>query len=215
MTQHPPKPGDTTIEISSGDYLDLANPDPKMITIDVVAHHLSQENRYGGAPRRPLSVGEHTILVASYLHHNNYTPEIVLAGLHHDDPEAFLKDIPRPLKEMLRSLYRPIEMRMELAIAQAFDFENFGVDIHHPAVVKADNWALSAEAWFHMRTQGKEWWCAGLYEKNSHVNPPMIMSPTYRVGMNIRDVERHWKVMHSELVHQIVERIAEGEDIGA
>ncbi len=33
-----------------------------------------------------------------------------------------------------------------------------------PRVKEADDWALSAEAWHLMASQGRGWWCFGLYD---------------------------------------------------
>lgn len=205
MTGRPPKPGTADIEISSGNYINLENPDPdpNVITLHVIAHHLSQVNRYGGAPSRPLCVAEHAILVASYLEHNGHPPGVILGGLHHDDSEAFLHDITRPLKELIKPLYEPIEKRMSAAIAQALNFEHYGIDVYHPAVTEADHWALAAEAYHHLPTGGREWWCHGLYEPNSPMNPAWVRSARYRLGMTPRFYYREWLDYHYKLCKRI------------
>ena len=128
MQGHPPRPGTSDIELCSGKFLNLENPepDPNVITIPTIAHHLATECRYAGGTRRPFSVAEHTLLVAAYLEHNGESPQIVLSGLHHDDAEAFIGDVTRPLKELLPD-YRRIELRVEDAICEALDFLKYEI----------------------------------------------------------------------------------------
>nr|WP_286086102.1 LAGLIDADG family homing endonuclease [Agrobacterium sp. RC10-4-1] len=64
-------------------------------------------------------VAEHSVLIARYLA-AKHAPEVALAGLLHDAPEAYCVDIPRPLKPYLTN-YRAIEQDNWLAIAARFD----------------------------------------------------------------------------------------------
>jgi hypothetical protein len=57
--------------------------------------------------RNHYSVAEHCVHVAGLL-----PPELKLIGLMHDGSEAYMGDIPRPLKEMLRD-YKRIETRVQ------------------------------------------------------------------------------------------------------
>jgi uncharacterized protein len=52
-------------------------------------------------------------------------PDLSLAALHHDSHEAFICDVPTPLKRLLSSAtatYEDIAMRLDAAIAMAFGF---------------------------------------------------------------------------------------------
>lgn len=157
-----PSKQNSCIELCSGEFLDLLNPDPAIITPPVLAHHLSQVNRYAGAVRRPLSVAEHTVLVSKYLESERVPPMTILRGLHHDNSEAFLHDITRPLKERLPA-YRVIEDQMTIAIDEALGFGPL-TDEQRAAIKTADNWALSCEAYHLMPSKGRGWWCEGLYD---------------------------------------------------
>ncbi len=153
----------TCIELSSGEYLDLACPDPALITVEVVAHHLAQVNRFTGAAKRPLSVAEHACLVVDRLAHQGATLATQLVGLHHDDPEAFAGDVTRPLKLLLRdSDYNEIEHALWLACVEAFNLPTYAAD--KAAIKAADDWALSAEAYHLMPSKGAGWVCDGLYD---------------------------------------------------
>lgn len=85
----------TTIQTYSGHLVDVMAPDPAMITIEDIAHHLSLTCRFGGAIRDFYSVAEHSVHV-SYL----CDPEDALAGLLHDAAEAYVGDIPTPLRSL-------------------------------------------------------------------------------------------------------------------
>ena len=67
--------------------------------------------------------------------------DVVIAALHHDDAEAYLADVPRPVKPDLPG-YKEIEQRNERTIA-----ERLGLIYPWPGIVKqADDAALATEA---------------------------------------------------------------------
>jgi hypothetical protein len=49
--------------------------------------------------------------------------DVRFACLMHDATEAYIGDIPKPLKILLEAIYGPIEAANELAIATAFDID--------------------------------------------------------------------------------------------
>lgn len=200
---NPPAPGSAVIETCEGQYLDLANPDPEVITLQAIAHHLSQVCRYAGAPLRPYSVAEHTLLVAAYLERRRCPPNIVLGGLHHDDPEAFIGDVTRPMKELIAPLFKPVEDRMMAAVAKAFDFEGLGVDTLDPMVKEADNWALSAEAFHIMISAGKGWWCEGIFNPRDVNHFSVAMAITNNANNSLSMIASKWLSTHARLVRQI------------
>ena len=100
--------------------------DPRPEDIDPVdiAHALSLLCRYGGHVDRHLSVAEHCVLMSEVV-----PPEHALAALLHDATEAYVVDVPRPLKRYLTG-YREIEARVWWAICV-----RFGLDLELPASV--------------------------------------------------------------------------------
>jgi uncharacterized protein len=85
--------------------------------IDIVdiAHSLSMQCRYSGHSEKFLSVAEH-----SY-HVSKLVPEkYALCGLLHDASEAYLSDIPRPLKPLLPE-YKKWEENLEEVISLKYN----------------------------------------------------------------------------------------------
>lgn len=116
---------------------------PEDVDIRDIAHALSMLCRYGGHSLRFYSVAEHSVHVARWLEERNYKPEVTLAGLLHDATEAYLTDVPRPLKRSLPD-YRRAESALWAVIAEAFDLTGYEDDLP-TAVHEADNRILADE----------------------------------------------------------------------
>lgn len=84
------------------------------IVIEDIAHALSNKCRYGGHTRRFYSVAEHSVLVA-----RRASPEHRLTALLHDASEAYLADVPRPVKPFLTG-YAALEQTLDEVIAERF-----------------------------------------------------------------------------------------------
>lgn len=87
---------------------------PEDIRIEDIAHSLSLLCRYNGHCREHYSVGRHSILVSQLV-----APEHALWGLLHDGAEAYLCDIPRPLKPFLKG-YEDLEEKVLKTIAEKY-----------------------------------------------------------------------------------------------
>lgn len=100
-----------------------------------IAHALSLLCRYAGHVDRFYSVAEHCVLLSEWV-----APENALAALLHDATEAYVVDVPRPLKRYLAE-YRAIEDGVWVAVAA-----RFGISAEMPAEVKeADTRILLTE----------------------------------------------------------------------
>jgi uncharacterized protein len=157
---------DHVIELASGVYLDLSAPDPAVITVEDIAHGLAHTCRYAGHTRTFYSVAEHACLVAAKLRSDGFSPAVRLIGLHHDDAEAFVADIARPLKSLLQPAYGEITRRLDAAIVEALELPPIA-DHEYEAVRAADDWALAAEAHYLMASRGIGWWSEGLYDPST------------------------------------------------
>jgi len=122
----------------TGKQINPLDPDPAMIDIVDIAHHLACLNRFCGALERPYSVAEHSVRVSCLLSGRN-----ALAGLLHDASEAYLSDLSTPIKHSSgMGAYRDAEARLQAAI-----YERFGVgDFDREAVRRADEDMLHTEA---------------------------------------------------------------------
>jgi hypothetical protein len=111
------------------------DPRPDEIESEDIAHALSLLCRYGGHVDRFYSVAEHCVLLSEWAE-----PEHALAALLHDATEAYVVDVPRPLKRYLRD-YGPIEDTVWMVIAA-----RFGISVILPAEVhEADTRILLTE----------------------------------------------------------------------
>ncbi len=112
-------------------FLPLA---PRMedIRIEDIAHALAATNRFNGHARVPYSVAQHSVLVSRALRDGGGTRQDQLHGLLHDAAEAYLCDVPRPLKRRPEmAAYREAEARL-----QAMIYARFGLPPEEPASLK-------------------------------------------------------------------------------
>lgn len=112
------------------------SPDRAGVSIIDIAHNLSHQCRWAGATRVFYSVALHSLHVSMMCRKEN-----ALAGLLHDSAEAYLCDIPSPVKTRLAE-YNSYESRLLKIIASALYFDYpFSPEVH-----QADQAALYAES---------------------------------------------------------------------
>lgn len=105
------------IRTSTGIYMNVFEPTAEMISIEDIAHSLSHQCRFGGHLPEFYSVAQHSIMCSLMIDH-----EHKLAALLHDASEAYLMDIPTPIKKRL-SNYKEIEDNLMRVIADKYGFE--------------------------------------------------------------------------------------------
>lgn len=143
------------IETASGKQFTPLAPRAEDICIEDIAHALSNLCRFGGHVAQFHSVAAHSLLVSRHC-----KPENALWGLLHDGSEAFLVDVPRPIKlDPFMGRYREAE-----AVLQAQICAKFGLlEVMPPDVHEADQRVLLAEKRDLMG--GQQWdakWVNGL-----------------------------------------------------
>lgn len=106
------------IQTYTGRHIDPINPNPEDIHIKDIAHSLSMTCRYGGQCLRFYSVAEHSVIL-SKLVEDLISPEYALMALLHDASEAYLVDMPRPIKYVMPE-YMAIEENLMKVICQKF-----------------------------------------------------------------------------------------------
>ena len=140
------------IQTVSGRRFSPLEPDPVEVDIDDIARALSNQCRFGGNARVFYSVAQHCCLVADLVAARGGDVEAQLAALLHDASEAYLVDLPHPLKHRsaLGRLYAEIERPLQAAIC-----ERFGLAEAAPRMLKevdrallaTERRAVSSEAW--------------------------------------------------------------------
>lgn len=126
------------IETFTGRRFRPLDPSASDVCIEDIAHALSQQCRFSGHTRVPYSVAEHSVRVADRL--RRHSREVRLWGLMHDASEAYLVDIPSPLKCTPAFMqYRIAEQALMLCVC-----ERFGMDYAEPEAVREADAALLA-----------------------------------------------------------------------
>lgn len=144
------------IETFSGSTFDPLRPNFADIRIEDIAHALANQCRFSGHTRFRYSVAEHSVRVSEWISPALLRDETwdgaqgshdarCLWGLLHDASEAFLVDLPSPIKKARGSAigveYRAIERRLMVAVCK-----RFGLPIVEPEIVReADAVILATE----------------------------------------------------------------------
>lgn len=145
------------LETASGRVVDLLMPNPDQIDITDIAWALSRTARFAGNTNGfyPYSVASHSVWVANYLLDATADPRTALYGLLHDAAEAYLGDIPSPVKQIVPEIYE-LEARLMEAIYCALDLPQPGRLIR-AAVKRADRQALAKEVQSLVFHKGRDW----------------------------------------------------------
>lgn len=159
------------IETASGAFVDIVDPQVETIKLEDIAHALSLTCRFVGQCSQFYSVAEHSWNVARLL---DGTPlRVQLAGLLHDASEAYLADIPSPVKSLLPD-YKALEDKV-LGVV----FKKYGLEYPpHPAVKQCDLTMLSTEAHYLLPSKGNSWamW--------TNIRRPPVLSGYRPIGMS-------------------------------
>jgi len=112
----PGAPSAFVLRTVSGAYLDPMAPDPDHVRVEDIAHALSHQCRFGGHAPYFFSVAQHSVEVA-----HRVPDTLRLQALLHDASEAYLVDVPRPVKARLPG-YLEAEEHLMHVIASHFSF---------------------------------------------------------------------------------------------
>lgn len=135
------------IQLHSGKPFFPLDPRPEEIDIDDIAWSLAHQCRYNGHTNRFYSVAEHCVHISFAV-----PLEQALWGLLHDASEAYLSDLPRPLKPFIPD-YKVCEDRLMRCVA-----ELFSLPWPEPAIVKElDTRILHNERAALMTPSALEW----------------------------------------------------------
>jgi uncharacterized protein len=141
MTDGPPAPG-PYIQTSSGRWVNPFDPDPSMLDAGDIARALANVCRFGGHTRAFYSVAQHSVIVSELVEARGGDVEDVFAALMHDATEAYLGDMPHPIKHRspLGTAFKEAEDRLE-AVLQA----RFAIKPDVPEIKRVDRALLATE----------------------------------------------------------------------
>jgi hypothetical protein len=118
------------------------DPDPAQLDAGDIARALANQCRFGGHCRVFYSVAQHSVIVSELVEQRGGDAEDAFAALMHDATEAYLGDMPHPLKHRspLGAAFKEAEERLEVAIRS-----RFGIKAGVPEIKRADRALLATE----------------------------------------------------------------------
>lgn len=130
------------VETYTGGRFHPFDPSPEAVRLEDIAAGLAHTCRFGGHCRRFYSVALHSLHVSSEL--ESAGTKLAAYGLLHDAGEAYLGDIPRPLRNAFDGLDRA-EAQIREVVWEAFGLPPPGED-EWALVRRADDRLLAYEA---------------------------------------------------------------------
>lgn len=134
------------IRTYTGKQFHFANPPSEEIDLMDIAVPLSRKCRFTAHCNHMYYVAQHSVLVHDYLLQSGESPEVAFSGLNHDDGEAYLPDVSRPVKAYLRDYmgFSGFDSLEDKILENVFN--KFGILWPIPqAVWDADNAMLATE----------------------------------------------------------------------
>ena len=148
------------MQTHTGKHIYPLEPDIDDIDIKDIAHALSNLCRFNGHCQEFYSVAQHSVIVCKLL-----PEDLKIPGLLHDASEAYLSDVPRPIKINFTE-FQEYEDRMQRAIC-----DKFSIEWPIPEDVKAvDRRVLRTEA-RDLMGNPDDWGVSGLEPYNFKVRP--------------------------------------------
>lgn len=167
-----------TIETVTGVSFDYHDPE---VNLDDVAHGLAHECRFGRQTSRFYSVAEHSVFVSHLV--GCTFPEVALAALWHDAHEAYMGDLPTPLKALVGDSYRDVAARIDEEVCRYLALDPDECSLRHPYIKYADEVAMLYEASVLMNGPG---WA--FTRQLDHRLAKSVSTPEYLGGMGLAPV---------------------------
>jgi hypothetical protein len=155
----PPRPG-PYLQTVSGRWVNPFDPDLDQLDAGDIARSLANQCRFGGHSRVFYSVAQHSVIVSELVESRGGDAEDAFAALMHDATEAYLGDMPHPLKHRsaLGSAFREAEAHLGRAIGERFGIRPDVLEIKRVdrALLATERRAFSAESWHWPELEGVE-----------------------------------------------------------
>ena len=176
------------LETHTGRQFHPLDPRPEDVHLEDIAWHLSRIARFNGATDVPVNVAEHSLRVyREYETAYDVHPAELLGVLLHDAAEAYIGDIPRPVKRAFEKMAPGVLKQIELTILDAI-YEHF--DCKYPdanCLRIADNKALIYEKTAYWPNSKHEW--PGLEKVEVPVFRPIELNWTQAYRSFVSEVE--------------------------
>ena len=148
------------LQTVSGRRVNPFDPDPSQLDIGDIARALANVCRFGGHSRVFYSVAQHSVIVSELVEQRGGDAEDVFAALMHDASEAYLGDMPHPIKHRsaLGAAFRAAEEHLELALRARFRIKADVPEIKRAdrALLATERRVFSAENWHWPELDGVE-----------------------------------------------------------
>jgi hypothetical protein len=148
------------LQTISGRRVNPFDPDPDDLDIADIARALGNLCRFGGHSRVFYSVAQHSVIVSELVEQRGGDVEDVFAALMHDAAEAYLGDMPHPIKHRseLGAAFKVAEAHLEQAIRARFGIKDGVPEIKQAdrALLATERRVFSAEQWHWPELDGVE-----------------------------------------------------------
>jgi 5'-nucleotidase len=148
------------LQTVSGRWVNPFDPDPSQLDAGDIARALANQCRFGGHSRVFYSVAQHAVIVSELVEQRGGDVEDVFAALMHDATEAYLGDMPHPLKHRspLGAAFKQAEDHLERALRERFQIKPDVPEIKRAdrALLATERRAFSAEDWHWPELEGVE-----------------------------------------------------------
>ena len=155
----PPAPG-PYLQTVSGRFVNPFDPDPEQLDIADITRALANTCRFGGHCRSFYSVAQHSVIVSELVERRGGDVEDVFAALMHDAAEAYLGDMPHPIKHRsaLGEAFKAAEDHLEQAIRKHFNIKPDVPEVKRAdrALLATERRAFSGENWHWPELEGVE-----------------------------------------------------------
>jgi len=153
----PPAPG-PYLQTVSGRFVNPFDPDPEQLDAGDIARALANLSRFGGHTRAFYSVAQHSVIVSQLVEERGGDAEDAFAALMHDATEAYLGDMPHPIKHRspLGAAFKAAEDHLEEVLRARFRIKPDVPEIKRVdrSLLATERRAFSDETWHWPELEG-------------------------------------------------------------
>ena len=153
----PPTPG-PYLQTVSGRWVNPFDPDPDQLDIGDIARALANQCRFGGHCRVFYSVAQHSVIVSELVEERGGDADDAFAALMHDATEAYLGDMPHPIKHRspLGAAFKAAEDHLEEVLRARFRIKPDVPEIKRVdrSLLATERRAFSDETWHWPELEG-------------------------------------------------------------